>query len=87
MSRRAPLWVVAVIVAAMLPVFATPELIARCPAGNEAFLTMLRLYPAYVVLTGWLAWLSWRERPYITWILLAMMILTHIGAWALVCMP
>lgn len=85
--RRAPLWVDAVIVVCMLPVFSLPWLLANCPAGDDGALNLLRIYPLYVVASGWLAWISWSSRPYMTWILLVVMLLSHLAAFSLVMVP
>lgn len=85
--RHTPLWVVIVIILCMLPVVALPSLLSACPSGNDAVRTLLMCYPVYVVAAGWLAWVSWDARPYMTWILLILMLLSHASAWALVMMP
>lgn len=85
--RRAPLWVDIVIILCMLPVFSLPSLLSACPAGNDMARTLLWCYPVYVAAAGWLAWICWDERPYMTWILLVLMVLSHASAWALVTLP
>ena len=87
-SRRpVPLWVTIVIIICMLPVFSFPGLLASCPAADTGARTILWCYPFYVIVAAWLAWASWSERPYITWILLILMLLSHASAWILVSMP
>lgn len=79
-----PRWLAVVIIAALLPVFSLPALLSAAPAGNDTVTTMLWIYPFYLLLSGWLAWISWNERPYMTWILIGLMVLTSAAAWALV---
>ena len=83
MSPKTPLVVTVIIVIAMLPVLAFPSMLALSPS-DSLHNTMLWIYPFYVLMSGWLAWLSWKDRPYLTWILLAVLILTHISMWILV---
>lgn len=85
--RRVPLWVSLVIILVMLPVFSLPQLLASCPAADDGRRTLLWLYPGYVVVAAWLAWICWPTRSYMTWILLVLMILSHVAAWMLVTMP
>lgn len=37
---------------------------------------LLWLFPLYLILSSWLAWRSWRERPTVAWILIVLEILT-----------
>lgn len=83
--RRHPLWVDIVIIVCMMPVIAFPSLLS-CPADSTVR-TLLWCYPLYVFAAGWLARISWAERPYMTWILLVLMLLNHASAWALVMLP
>lgn len=81
---RPPRWLAVVIIVCMLPVFSLPALL---PTAPESLRTLIWLYPFYVVCTGCFAWLCWNERPWLTWILLALMILSHMAVWMLATMP
>ncbi len=81
---RTPWWVTVIIIVCMLPVFSFPALLANCPPDDGGLHTMLVIYPFYVIAAGWLAWASWSQRPYMTWILLVLMLLSHASAWGLV---
>jgi len=85
--RRVPGWVTAIIVVLVLPIFALPVLLNRCQSADDTRLTLLWLYPLYAVTAGVLAWMCWHERPYMTWILLVLMVMSHAAAWMLVNMP
>lgn len=67
----------------MLPVFQFPELLASCPPGMEGIRTLLWIYPFYVVLTGWLAYICYPTRRTISWILLILMLLSHLSMFLL----
>lgn len=45
---------------------------------------MILLYPAYIMLSTWLAWKSYNERPEISWILIILMILSTIALLLLI---
>lgn len=83
LSKKMPWWVKVCIVADCLPILALPALIALCPPVQGAA-TLIKFYPIAIVGGGVIAWLSWKERAEITWILLAIMLLTHIAMWILV---
>ncbi|MDE5838290.1 MAG: hypothetical protein K2H39_04490 [Paramuribaculum sp.] len=46
--------------------------------------TLVWIYPFYVVVAAYLAYLCYPARRIITWILLALMVLTHVCVWLLV---
>ncbi len=77
-------WIKLIIIVAMLPVLAYPKMLADSSpeAGSEG--TFLWIYPAYVLAAGICAWISWKKRPEITWILVVLLILTHVAMWILV---
>lgn len=87
--RHAPAWVTAIVVAAAMPVVSMPWMLSAASVGSGADIvkTMCYIYPAYVVLTAWLANISYPTRPYMTWILTVLMLLTHAAMWMLVTSP
>lgn len=86
-NLKVPLWVTIVIIVATLPAALFPTLLGMCPPAAPELRTLLWCYPFYALLTAALAWLSWPERPYMTWILVVLLILTHAAVWAAVSMP
>lgn len=86
--RRPPLWVTLIIVIAAMPVLSLPAMLsATGPDTLPIVRTLLWGYPLYVILAGWLAWICYRRRPYMTWILIVLMILTHLAMWVLLNTP
>ncbi|MCM1067759.1 MAG: hypothetical protein NC418_09340 [Muribaculaceae bacterium] len=79
-----PIWIKALIIIAALPVLAYPALLAECPADVADMKPFLWFYPIYVVVSTVCAWAAWRRRPEVTWILIAVMLLTHAAMWTLV---
>lgn len=87
-TGKVPRWVDTLIVVCMLPAFSFPYLLSLIPPGAaEGTVTMLWIYPFYVLVAGLLARMCWTTRSYMTWILLILMLLTHACAWALVFKP
>ena len=74
-------WVITIICA--LPLLAYPWLLSDAPAGSPAR-TFVVLYPAYVIGSAICALICYGRRPEISWILLALMLLTHAAIWFLV---
>ena len=79
----AALWIKIIIIVCSLPVCSMPWLLRLCPPEDTAK-TFLYIYPLYVLMTAWLAWRNIQLRPAVTWILLAVMLLTHAAMWLLV---
>lgn len=77
---RRPIWVAIVAIACILPLGLYPAVIGRV-APESALL--VKLYPAYVLASGWLAWLCWPRRREMYWILLALLLLSHVAMWLL----
>lgn len=82
---RCPLPVIVVVVLVALPVVALPTLIGRIGATEieQTIKVFLFGYPVYVIISAWLACISYPRRPYMTWILVALMVLTHLAMWLL----
>lgn len=79
-----PWWVTVIIILLMLPATDFPVLLNNCPVDNPTARTLVWCYPFYVLLTGALSWLTWPERPYLTWILLVIMALTDVAMWLMI---
>lgn len=79
-----PWWIILIIVVLMLPVVQMPALLANCPAEVPMVKTLVWVYPVYVLVAGWLAYICYDRRRLMSFILMALMILTHIAVWLLV---
>ncbi len=67
-----------------LPLLSFPWLLSLSPDTTEAK-TLLYLYPFYVLLTAWCARACYGgERTVLTWILVALLWLSHGAMWLLV---
>lgn len=86
--HRPPLWVTLIIVIAAMPVLSLPAMLSVTgPDTLPIVRTLLWGYPLYVILAAWLAWICYPRRPYMTWILIVLMILTHLAMWVLLNTP
>ena len=80
---KAPKWAAWVAVAVCLPVISLPWLIAACPPGLT-YEALLWLYAPVIILAAYCAYKSMPERPEVFWVLIAIVILTHLAMWVLV---
>lgn len=79
-QSQVPGWFTAVVIVCMLPVLGFPTLLSRC--GEDSPLTgFVWFYPLYVLATGICSRMCYARRRELAWILLAIMLLTHIAIW------
>ena len=84
--RRVPVWMLIVIIVCMLPALAFPSLLYLTATDSPAR-TLAWFYPFYVLASGISAYICYSERREISWILLVLMILSHLAMWLLVLYP
>lgn len=80
---RTPLWVTILIILFTLPVFTLPTLLARCSPDQPTTQAMVWIYPFYLLLSAYLAWRVYPQRPYLTWLLIVIMALTTLSMFLL----
>ena len=83
---RTPRWMTALIVVLLLPVFQLPVLLANAEPDSPAR-TMIWIYPIYALLSGYLAWQCYPQRHATAWILLVLLLMSHVAIWMLVFSP
>lgn len=71
------------IIVVLLPVFSLPALLDTVPAGDDSLRTIVWCYPFYMLLSGYLAWFAYPQRPTVSWILIVLMVLSTIAIWML----
>lgn len=81
--NNTPRWFTAIDLLCALPVFQFPVLLANAPEGEGARI-MVWLYPFYVLMAAYLAWQCYSERRALAWILLVLMVMSHVAIWILV---
>lgn len=79
---KTPRWFIWIVVLVGLPIFQFPYLLSICP-DNAPWRVLLWFYPFYVVMSCWLAWQCYPQRPALAWILLLLTVLSHAGVWLL----
>lgn len=76
-SPRVPWWMWLVIVACMLPGVTFPAMVTLLENTNPIVRGLLWFYPAYVLLSGILAWQCYGRRSVMSWIVLFLLMLSH----------
>lgn len=83
-KRKFPWWVKLLIILSTIPVLLLPVIIGKCSVMRyEEIKIFILMYPLYVVASAILAWICYRQRPEMTAILIALMLLTHVAMWML----
>lgn len=83
-QQRPPWWFIVIIIVLLLPAGQFPMLLANTPVGVPLVRTLLWCYPFYLLVAAYLAYVCFQRRPLMSWILIALMALTHIAMWLLV---
>lgn len=81
--ENAPKWFAAVVIIAALPIFQLPLLLSIAPANQSGIRTMLWIYPVYAVVAAYLAWQCYPQRKALAWILVGLLLLSHIAIYTL----
>ncbi|MGM9862617.1 MAG: hypothetical protein ACI30W_08465, partial [Muribaculaceae bacterium] len=71
---KAPWWFVVVLIVVSLPVLLQPTMLIDIEDGS--FRIFVWLFPLYVVISAVCSYLTYTTRPYLSWILVALMVLT-----------
>ncbi len=77
---KTPRWVLWILIVLMLPLVTFPALLSRTPEEHK---TLLWFYPLYVLLTGYLAYRSYVSQREITYILIILLLFSHVAIWLL----
>lgn len=83
MQKKTPVWMTILIILVLLPIFSLPALLDTVPADDDSLRTVVWCYPFYLLLSGYLAWFAYPQRPTTSWILIALMVLSTIAIWML----
>ena len=83
-KRKFPLWVKIVIILSTFPIVALPVVITNCSVAQYENVKMsLFFYLFYVIASAIMAWISYRQRPDVTAILIILQLLSHVAIWML----
>lgn len=80
---RPPLWFIAILVVLTAPGLIAPALLPTLPAAFEELKIVVKLYPLYVLASSWFAYICYRQRPTVAWILVALALLCDIAMFSL----
>lgn len=83
MPTKTPAWMTILIIIVLLPIFSLPALLDQIPPEDGTLKAITWCYPFYLLLSGYLAWFAYPQRPTISWILIVLMILSTIEVWML----
>lgn len=81
-----PRWMTAIIVLVALPVFQFPVLLGACP-DDSTVRALVWVYPFYCLVAAYLAYQCYPQRHALSWILVGLMVLSHVAIWLLVTTP
>lgn len=81
-----PKWMIVLIVIILLPVFQFPLLLSDCP-DIPIVRALLWIYPFYCLVAAYLAYQCYPQRHALAWILLLLMIMSHVSVWLLATTP
>lgn len=76
---KAPNWFGALCIVLALPLFQLPSLLSACPPEPAELRVILWIYPFYAVLAAYLAWLCYGPRRVLAWILLCLLVMSHVA--------
>lgn len=77
-----PWWFTLILVLLVLPSFLTPWILADAP--NLSMLdTLIKWYPVYLVASAICAWIAYPQRKAVSWIIVALMILSSVSLWVI----
>ena len=74
---RVPWWMWVILIVCMLPGISYPWIISSIQNPNPIVRGLMWFYPAYVLMSGFLAWQCYGRRTVMTWIILVLLLLSH----------
>lgn len=82
MKEKTPLAVKILIVILMMPALTFPWMLTSIPDDTTGRY-LVWFYPAYVAAAGLCAWITYPQRRALSWIIMALMVLTHLAMYKL----
>ncbi|MDE5624929.1 MAG: hypothetical protein K2I61_01255 [Muribaculaceae bacterium] len=84
-GRRVPLWMLAIIILCALPGVSFPLMGNLLASGNITIEGLTWFYPLYTIASAMLAWQCYGRRTLMCWIILALLLLSHLCFFYLAC--
>lgn len=82
-QEKAPKWFTAIVIIAVLPIFQLPLLLSIASGDQQGIHTMIWIYPIYAIVAAYLAWQCYPQRRALAWILIALLLLSHLAIYTL----
>ncbi len=76
-NRTTPVWLTLLVVVLTLPGLFYPLTISEQAHIYPIAKGLMFFYPVYSLISGFLAWLCYRQRAVLTWIILVLLIMSH----------
>lgn len=80
-NDKCPWWFITIVIIAASPVVLFPMMLTGTRQDSDRLFVWL--FPAYVVIAGLCACLSYSQRPWVAWVLVVLMFLTDAAMWLL----
>ncbi|MDE6125907.1 MAG: hypothetical protein K2G30_03030 [Muribaculaceae bacterium] len=77
-ARRVPWWMWVILILCMAPGLSFPWAVQMAEHADTLARGLIWFYPCYVLCSGFLAWQCYGRRTYMTWIILALLVLSHL---------
>ncbi len=78
-SKRPPVWFRLTVAVTIAPLLSWPWLLSGIPSADATMRTLLMCLPAYVMLSGYIAYRTYRERPEVARILIFLVWLSYVA--------
>ncbi len=78
-SKRPPVWFRLTVAVTIAPLLSWPWLLSGIPSADATMRTLLMCLPAYVMLSGYIAYRTYRDRPEVAWILIFLVWLSYVA--------
>lgn len=77
-KRKPPRCILVIVILLMLPLLAFPWILST---AKPEFRTLVAMYPVYVLATGFLSYQCYVSRRELFYILLVLLIMSHVAIW------
>lgn len=82
-----PVWFTILLIILVIPGFLVGFILPRLNSSGDELRTIMRLYPYYIAAAALFAWICYPERRLMAWILVGLVVLSHVMVAALASMP
>ncbi len=84
LQGRTPVWMTVLIILMVIPVVPFYILTGASDANTEEIRYLIKIFPAFVILSGVCAYLSYPGRRELAWILIVLLALSYLAMWYLI---